>query len=140
MRAIQETPVQSAITSLNHVQIDAAEARTRLQVYGNEEDVIHIKGYAYSGGGRAIERVDVSVDGGHTFRPATLLPDDSRGHKAWSWRLWECTIPRHQVGLEICCRAVDEAYNVQPETMSPIYDRKGNLATAWQCVLSRGFV
>lgn len=32
-----------------------------------------VRGYAYSGGGRGIIRVDVSIDGGKTWQDATLL-------------------------------------------------------------------
>ena len=47
--------MQSAITSLRHTSIHNDEARSALRVYGNEEDAIELRGYAYSGGGRAIE-------------------------------------------------------------------------------------
>ena len=36
-----------------------------------------VKGYAYSGGGRGIVRVDVSIDNGATWRAATLLDGTS---------------------------------------------------------------
>lgn len=31
-----------------------------------------MKGYAWSGGGRAIQRVDISIDGGENWMQATL--------------------------------------------------------------------
>ena len=124
-RSVQETPIQSAITSLRHTSIHNDEARSALRVYGNEEDAIELRGYAYAGGGRAVERVDVSVDGGHSWRQAELLPDDrALGNQSWSWRLWSITIPTHLVGLEICCKATDESYNVQPEKHGPIWNVK----------------
>ena len=52
-----------------------------------------VRGYAYSGAGRSIVRVDVSIDGGRSWRQADLLDgkDQKRG-KAWAWTLWECDI------------------------------------------------
>jgi sulfite oxidase len=48
------------------------------------------RGYAWSGGGRDIIRVDVSADEGTSWTPATLkkLPQSKPG-KAWAWTLWE---------------------------------------------------
>ncbi|KAK4141328.1 mitochondrial sulfite oxidase [Dichotomopilus funicola] len=53
------------------------------------------QGYAYSGGGRAISRVDVSLDGGQTWDQAELVNDCTadpnnpcHGNKAWAWTRW----------------------------------------------------
>lgn len=53
---------------------------------------VKISGYAVSGGGRGIERVDVSVDGGKTWLEASRLQksgipyiaDDANSDK-WAW-------------------------------------------------------
>lgn len=57
-----------------------------------------IGGYAYSGGGRAIVRVDVSLDNGKTWDQAELINDCAvqdpnqeipcHGHKSWAWQRW----------------------------------------------------
>jgi hypothetical protein len=39
---------------------------------------ITVKGYAWSGGGRGIERVDVSSDGGKTWKTASLTRPGQR--------------------------------------------------------------
>ncbi|KAK4227326.1 mitochondrial sulfite oxidase [Podospora fimiseda] len=58
---------------------------------------IALQGYAYSGGGRAITRVDVSLDGGLTWDQAELVKDCSSpstpcyGSKSWSWTRWRYT-------------------------------------------------
>lgn len=67
--------------------------------------------YAYSGGGRGILSVLVSVDGGHTWHEADLEPvsppnvvDPSnliegdlalehRNSRQWAWTLWRVSIP-----------------------------------------------
>lgn len=33
--------------------------------------------------------------------------------------------------VQLVCKAVDDSYNVQPETFAPIYNARGVLATAW---------
>ncbi|KAM7191707.1 mitochondrial sulfite oxidase [Naviculisporaceae sp. PSN 640] len=61
---------------------------------------VAIQGYAYSGGGRGIARVDVSLDGGKTWDQAELVDDCSAppngesqcyGNKNWSWTRWRYT-------------------------------------------------
>ncbi|KAK4187496.1 mitochondrial sulfite oxidase [Podospora australis] len=54
---------------------------------------IALQGYAYSGGGRAITRVDVSLDGGATWDQAELVREDSpsHGNKSWAWQRWRYT-------------------------------------------------
>lgn len=59
---------------------------------------VKISGYAASGGGRGIERVDVSVDGGKTWMEASrhqkrgihYVADDANSDK-WAWVLFEVT-------------------------------------------------
>lgn len=42
-----------------------------------------VRGYAYSGGGRNIIRVDVSPDGGKTWHVATLDNPGQLPYRAW---------------------------------------------------------
>ena len=50
---------------------------------------LEVSGIAYSGGGRAIIRVDVSADGGRTWTAAELGEGaDQPLSKAWAWTLW----------------------------------------------------
>ncbi|KAL8914672.1 MAG: hypothetical protein Q9171_000684 [Xanthocarpia ochracea] len=132
--AIQETPVQSAITSLRDVTPHSAEDSKLLQVYGLEEDSIAVEGYSYAGGGRRIIRVDVSADDGRTWHQAELLPDKGKGAKAWAWTRWRWILPRHQAGRCFVVKAVDEAYNTQPGEYEPNYNFRGNLTSSWHRV------
>lgn len=58
---------------------------------------IALQGYAYSGGGRAVTRVDVSLDGGLTWDQAELVNDCANpsspchGNKSWAWTRWRYT-------------------------------------------------
>uniref|UniRef100_A0A8D0X4E3 sulfite oxidase n=1 Tax=Sus scrofa TaxID=9823 RepID=A0A8D0X4E3_PIG len=98
--SIQELPVQSAITQPKDGE--TIESRE-----------VTIKGYAWSGGGRAVVRVDVSLDGGLTWQAAELDGEEQRPRKAWAWRLWQlqAPVPAGKKELNIICKAVDDSYN-----------------------------
>ncbi|MXQ97789.1 hypothetical protein E5288_WYG018385 [Bos mutus] len=121
--SIQELPIQSAITQ-------PKEGET----IGSGE--VTVKGYAWSGGGRAVVRVDVSLDGGLTWQVAELEGEEQRARKAWAWRLWhlQAPLPAGIKELNIVCKAVDESYNVQPDTVAPIWNLRGVLNNAWHRV------
>ncbi|KAM8990476.1 sulfite oxidase, mitochondrial isoform 1-T2 [Ara ararauna] len=121
--AIQELPVQSAIT---HPRPGAAVPPGELTV----------KGYAWSGGGRDVVRVDVSLDGGRSWRVARLVEGERQAlGRAWAWKLWELRAPvAAGAELEIVCKAVDGSYNVQPDTVAPIWNLRGVLSNAWHRV------
>ena len=72
-----------------------------------------LSGRAWSG--RApIASVDVSVDGGVTWKPAELDRGSGDGHNRWcGWTYrWDSPPPGHH---ELQCRATDAAGNVQPD-------------------------
>ncbi len=71
-----------------------------------------IDGRAWSGWG-AIERVEVSADGGHTWGAARI--GEQLSNSAWySWSyVWE---PNGPGTYELCCRALDSAGNQQPSS------------------------
>ena len=69
-----------------------------------------IRGYAWSGLG-AIERVDVSTDGGSTWSHATLHPQPS----ARAWRQWQLPWRPHTAGeYALFARATDTSGATQP--------------------------
>jgi sulfite oxidase len=131
--AIQDTPVQSAITSLRNLSRNQLKDDTITKTHGTE-DLIAVEGYSYAGGGRAIVRVDVSADDGQTWHQAEMLMDETKGHKAWSWRRWRFILPKGQAGSCFVVKAVDEANNCQPESYMPQYNFRGNLTTSWHRV------
>ena len=132
--AIQEMPVQSAITSLRDISSSSSTDRKLLQVYGLEEDSVAVEGYAWSGGGRRIIRVDISADDGRNWHQAELLPDKTLGSKAWAWQRWRWVVPRGQVGRCFVVKAVDESYNGQPAEYEPHWNFRGNLTNSWHRV------
>ena len=70
-----------------------------------------LEGRAWSGWA-PISRVEVSTDGGETWADAALEPLESR----WGWRGWRYEWAADEPGeYVLCCRAHDEAGNVQPD-------------------------
>ena len=130
--SLQEQPVQSAILCPNneHNMTHTVEAG----------DIIPVKGYAYSGGGRGIVRVDVSIDGGETWKTAELTEGKHQPiNRAWAWTFWEVDveIPPKLVGkhMEIISKATDASYNVQPDTVAGIWNLRGINCNAWHRVV-----
>ena len=84
-------------------------------------------------GGRGINRVDVSIDGGKNWVDATLSqPSQPRG-RTWAWTQWKVSLPANRANeLDLVCKAVDTAYNSQPDDFNGIYNARGVLVSAWQ--------
>jgi len=143
--ATQEMPVTSAITGVwvgDCVRKGKVPWKVAKEVPG---EPVAVQGYAYSGGGRDIARVDVSLDGGKTWDQAELVDDCAKpgscfGNKQWSWKRWryvgQLALPTPRDGdakpcTTVVVKATDDGYNSQPETHSSIYNVRGNLPTAW---------
>lgn len=144
--AIQEMPVTSAITKVlvGHCVREAGALGPTASDPGEGQQPVVVEGYAVSGGGRCISRVDVSLDGGRTWDQAELLTDPFAGHKSWAWRRWRYlghlgtpasgTMGQHLQCRDVVVKATDNSYNTQPETHSSIFNVRGNLANAWHRV------
>ena len=163
--AIQEMPVTSAITrvtidSPRRWKVNGETGGTKVNIIKHEASSddkdakpsrINLRGYGYSGGGREIVRVDISLDGGQTWGQARLLDNcntrhatakaageeqSCKGSKYWAWKRWEfdADIPdgkQETSNLILLCKATDDSYNTQPQEFSSIYNPRGNLACAW---------
>lgn len=92
-----------------------------------------VQGYALAGGGRTIERVDVSTDGGETWKTADLGKDGNQ----WTWRFWEAEVELKPGENEIIARGWDCATNTQPEEPGKIWNFKGYMSNAWHRVTVR---
>lgn len=92
--------------------------------------VYTMKGYAYSGGGRKITRVEVSFDGGLTWELCKLdYPEERYSHAPkhgmyYCWMFWEYTVDKFMFlnaatgSGEIRCRAWDGSSNTQPKDIT----------------------
>ncbi|XP_044721403.1 oxidoreductase molybdopterin binding domain-containing protein [Hirsutella rhossiliensis] len=129
---INELNVNAAICSPEHNQL--------LQL-ALEPETLPIQGYAYTGGGRRITRVEVTFDDGQTWKLADITyPEDlyrihpvqdhhyfgkidlSMTEMSFSWCFWKlnvnvqsCLINRDVNAIAV--RAMDEALSVMPRDM-----------------------
>ncbi|KAI1431043.1 sulfite oxidase [Xylaria sp. CBS 124048] len=96
---IQEMPVSSAIMSPWNKQVVIHKGK------------IAVKGWAYSGGGRWPERVEVSADGGFSWY---MVPVENLSPKhKYAWRTWHTEVPCDVEGwIEVVVRCWDN--NTQP--------------------------
>ena len=127
---IQTLPVQALICDWRNV----------------DNERVEVRGVAWAGGGKGIARVDVSCDGGETFKGAKLVsPLGKQWDRNWSWVHFAGTFrlsPAQQerlrrgehVQLELVSKAVDENFNAQPERMEPYYNVLGVCINHWKRV------
>ncbi|XP_072386052.1 sulfite oxidase-like isoform X2 [Diabrotica undecimpunctata] len=119
---VQDLPVMSAILSPSDQET--------VVISGNK---LPVKGFAYSGGGNKIVRVEVSNNKGKTWMPAKLVhtgSDPVPYH--FTWALWSCDVPTDgKRCIEIWVKATDSACNVQPENWEHIYNIRGVACTAF---------
>lgn len=87
---------------------------------------VQVAGYALAPGiaGRAIARVEVSGDHGHTWQSAEL----SRHVQPLCWRLWRAQVPVSPGG-QLVARAIDSTGMRQPETTP--WNRGGYVFNGW---------
>eukprot|EP00099_Drosophila_melanogaster_P017363 NP_573331.1 uncharacterized protein Dmel_CG7280 [Drosophila melanogaster] len=128
--AIQAMPVTSAICT--------PQPGARVKV-DDDEGHITVRGYAWSGGGRKIVRVDLTNDEGVSWHVAELEQEEMPDGRHYGWSLWTARLPvseaqRRAGDVEIWAKAVDSAYNVQPEKFEHIWNLRGVLANAYHKV------
>jgi sulfite oxidase len=135
---INENPIQSAICSVKEIK----------------DNKLIIKGFAYSGGGRGILRVDVSIDKGKSWSIAKLKEGSEQNPiKSWAWTFWELEIEKpdssnylingiygifnkiqlfeEKTIINIMCKATDIGYNIQPKTIDDTWNIRGLNNNSW---------
>jgi nitrate reductase (NAD(P)H) len=106
-----ELTINSAIASPLHDE--------ELLIAKNIDKTYNVSGYAYSGGGRMITRVEISTDGGVHWELATIdrkeKPTDHDMYWCWTWWDYELKVADLVGCKEIWCRAWDESNMCQPD-------------------------
>jgi sulfite oxidase len=87
---------------------------------------VEVRGYAFAGGDRYVGRVDLSLDGGASWRQADLLDDLGR----WAWRHWRIRLDLAPGEHELVVRAWDSSAATQPEDEAAIWNPKGYVNNA----------
>ncbi|CAG8477630.1 9926_t:CDS:2 [Ambispora leptoticha] len=118
---INELNINSAITSPAHDERIPLSSFVSTSYYT-------LKGYAYSGGGRKVTRVEVSIDNGKTWilteltypeitHPLVMARKNKPLRRHWCWIFWELSVPILSLirCTEILVRAWDASQNTQPQ-------------------------
>ncbi|KAI9321277.1 Oxidoreductase, molybdopterin-binding domain-containing protein [Dichotomocladium elegans] len=113
----------------------------------NLQDIYVARGYAYTGSGRRIIRVEVSLDSGKTWLLAQMNqptaasvaarygelrgPEYYKASRNWGWTLWEISIEVADLvrAEEMVVRAWDDAQNTQPENIT--WNLMGMMNNCW---------
>ncbi|KAE8077397.1 hypothetical protein FH972_015964 [Carpinus fangiana] len=123
---INELNINSVITTPCHEEILPINSWTTQRPYT-------LTGYAYSGGGRKVTRVEVTMDGGEKWRVCALdHPEKPNKYgKYWCWCFWSLEVEVLDLiaTKEIAVRAWDEALNTQPEKL--IWNVMGMMNNCW---------
>jgi sulfite oxidase len=123
-----EVSLFSGITKIERATDEKANPGDRVKV--------KVQGWAWAGGGRNIVRVDVTGDGGNTWNTAELLQGkEQKFGRAWAWTFWECEVPEAIVNengtIRLASKAVDLAFNVQPESAHHSWNVRGLGNNSW---------
>lgn len=92
---------------------------------------VAVRGYALAGGGRSVERVDVSKDDGRTWVQADLA---ERSEDPWAWTLWEAYFELFPGEHRIVVRALDSSATTQPASATEVWNFKGYANNSWHGV------
>lgn len=93
---------------------------------------IRVAGYAITGGGREIERVEVSADGGESWKSAEITQsEDPR-----AWVFWETEVEPgpEKRKVHLLARARDTAGGIQPASPQQAWNPKGYVNNAYHRV------
>ncbi|KAK4450705.1 hypothetical protein QBC34DRAFT_296811 [Podospora aff. communis PSN243] len=127
-----------AIYDLNTNSAVCYPAHDERVVLQEAEEVYRVRGYAYTGGGRRVGRLEVTLDQGRSWELANITyPEDEyrkaadgdvlyggRVDIAWRdssfcWCFWELDIAvaRLQEAKDVMVRAMDDSMSIQPRDM-----------------------
>ncbi|KAF6165193.1 hypothetical protein GIB67_007178 [Kingdonia uniflora] len=124
--AINELNINSVITTPCHQEILPINSATTQRPYT-------LRGYAYSGGGKKVTRVEVTMDGGDSWLICELDHPEkpSKFGKYWCWCFWAVEVEVLDLlgAKEIAVRAWDETFNTQPEKL--IWNIMGMMNNCW---------
>lgn len=86
-----------------------------------EKKPLSISGYCYTGGGRPVSRIEVSIDGGETWLLCKKTREELTNHgRCYAWVLWEVTAEDFDPSVhnEVTVRAFD----ISAQGMTPQHE------------------
>mmetsp|Transcript_26349 Transcript_26349/g.62706 ORF Transcript_26349/g.62706 Transcript_26349/m.62706 type:complete len:256 (-) Transcript_26349:604-1371(-) len=116
---------QAPIAQMMPIQSMICNPPQNTVIGGKNTNSITLKGVAWSGGGREVQRVDVSIDGGETWTAAELYkPIKQKWNHHWAWTQFYKTIELPEeikqklkrgenVRLDLVSKALNSDFNVQ---------------------------
>lgn len=123
---INELNINSVITTPCHEEILPINSWTTQSPYT-------LRGYAYSGGGKKVTRVEVTLDGGETWQVCSVDHEEkpNKYGKYWCWCFWSLEVEVLELlgAKEIAVRAWDETLNTQPEKLN--WNIMGMMNNCW---------
>ncbi|PSS31779.1 Nitrate reductase [Actinidia chinensis var. chinensis] len=123
---INELNINSVITTPCHEEILPINSWTTQMPYT-------LRGYSYSGGGKKVTRVEVTMDGGEIWHVCELDHPEkaSKYGKYWCWCFWSLEVEILDLlgAKEITVRAWDQTLNTQPEKL--IWNVMGMMNNCW---------
>lgn len=126
-----ETADWNAGLQLSELAVNCVITGTKTPLLDKEgKGEVVVQGYALTGGGRKIARVDVSSDGGATWTTASI----TQGDQPWAWLFWEAKLKLESGDYDLVARAFDTSANTQPEDARHIWNFKGYMNNAWHRV------
>ena len=97
--------------------------------------LVKTSGWAWSGGGRNIVRVDLTGDNGANWTTANITQGgDQRFGRAWAWVFWEADVKatvQDDGTVKLASKAVDMCFNVQPEKCDHAWNVRGLGNNSW---------
>ncbi|EJF63681.1 hypothetical protein DICSQDRAFT_101612 [Dichomitus squalens LYAD-421 SS1] len=99
-----------------------------------DERTYTVEGFAFNGAGDRVERIELSLDGGATWKYCFRRFWDKplrHGEKYWAWVFWSCELKLEEMigAQEISLRSMDSRKNYQPEHTS--WNLMGMMNNAW---------
>jgi sulfite oxidase len=91
---------------------------------------VHVRGWAVGSGGAKLQSVEVSVDGGASWRAARVSVPGTQ----WSWSLWEADVDLPPGEHMLAVRATDLSGSSQPDAIEATWNVKGYANNAWHRV------
>eukprot|EP01018_Ginkgo_biloba_P005168 Gb_23840 [translate_table: standard] len=123
---INELNINSVITTPSHEEILPINSATTQRPYT-------LRGYAYSGGGRKVTRVEATFDGGETWNLCTVHHPEkpTKYGKHWCWCFWELDVEVTKLlgPKDLAVRAWDESMNTQPKLLT--WNVMGMMNNCW---------